>query len=100
MSPARQRRVVLELQQRREDERALVHAGMRHHQVRRIDRSLAEHEQIDVDRARAPVHVAHAMELAFDGGASRQQVGGSRSVSTSTTAFRKSGCGGPTGSVS
>src|SRR3546814_9627750 len=56
--------------QRHQRERAFVQVRVRHAQARLVDHRVAEQQQVEVERARAPariVLVAVAAELALDG---------------------------------
>src|SRR5689334_5837956 len=59
--------VRVELDERLEDEAALVQARMRHREPRLVDRLVAVQEQVEVDRPRPVARpVARASELALD----------------------------------
>src|SRR6187402_623375 len=64
-APGAHRQVRRDLGQWRQHEGALQHPGMRHVQPRFVDDAVAEHQYVDVDQARAPALLAHALQLAL-----------------------------------
>jgi hypothetical protein len=83
-------------------ESALVHPGVGNLQRGDVGDEIAVHEEIEVERARAPVHDALAFAVGFDPVQQREDVGGVEVVSAMSAALRYGPwfSGPPTGAVS
>ena len=90
--PSGRRQRGVELDQRLEREAALGEARMRHREARLVDDLVAGEQDVEIARARAVAHGAHAPELPLDAQQAVEQLAQrAAAVSTRAAAFTNGG---------